>query len=138
MHVLALVQKAADNPDRHAVLQEMQNICALQPTPDALRKLDDCRCFPVKTVLGSIEWVNQSADFAIIDRRDYGELFSGKLKILDLSLEEVHSIKSLLDGMGLEGRYLSNTVRQTTAAEDGSLNQGLTEDLRRKSYAICR
>ncbi|KAF2103412.1 hypothetical protein NA57DRAFT_31443 [Rhizodiscina lignyota] len=138
MHINALEQKAANEPEKQDILQEMLNICAFNPTPDALKRLGNCECFPIKPQLGNLAWVNGSSDFAIIDRREYGELFSGKLKILDLTLEEVHSIKDFLDAMQLEERYLSSAVKPKTSAEGGSLSRTLTDDLRKKSYAICR
>jgi len=143
MHILALEQKVADipdNPDQEAVLEEMLNISALNPPPGALKRLADCKCFPVKLPLpsNSIEWHNRLDDFAIIDRREYGEQFGGKIRMLDLSLEKVHSIRGFLDGMDLERKYLSNAVTRKTSAEHGSLHRLLTEDLRKKAYAICR
>jgi hypothetical protein len=143
MHIIALEQKVTDSldkPDQGTVFEEMMNISALNPTPDALKRLGDCKCFPVRMPLpsNSIEWHNRLDDFAIIDRRNYGEQFSGKIRMLNLSLEEVHSIRGFLDAMDLEKKYLSNAVTRKTSAEDGSLHRPLTENLRKKAYAICR
>jgi len=138
MHINALEQKAANGPEKQGILQEMVNIGAFNPTPDIFKKLDRCKCFPVKSNSGTVNWVDRSRDFVIVDRRELGELFKGKLNMLDLTLEEVHCVRSFLDGMRLQDQYLSNAVQPRTSAEGGSFNQALTDDLRRKSYAICR
>ena len=125
MHINALVQQTADSSDKHVLLQEMVNICAFDPTRDDLKRLDNCKCFPVRSQPGIVNCISRSTDFAIIDRREYGALFTEKLNMLDFTLEEVHSIRTFLNGMGLEERYLSKAVKPKTSAEGGSLNQEL-------------
>ncbi|KAF2808268.1 uncharacterized protein BDZ99DRAFT_50741 [Mytilinidion resinicola] len=137
MHILALMQKAVV-PDKRSIMQEMLNICAFDVTPQAVEKLSDCKCLPVKLPSGEIQWLHRSGTFAIVDRRDYGQIFTGRIKVLDFSLEEVHSLRPLLFTLGLGGQYLSKAVREETTVEGGSIDEHLTEDLRRKSYAICR
>ena len=138
MHIHSLKQKALENPDKGEIMQEMLNICAFKPKPKSLEELSACKCLPVKLRSGTIDWQDRSGEFAIIDRREYGELFSGRVNFLDLSLEEVHSLRSLLVGLGLEDRYTSKAVKETTAVQGGLVNERLTNDLRRKAYAICR
>ena len=77
-------------------------------------------------------------EFAIIDRREYGKLFSGRINTLDFSLEDVHSFELFLRGLGLRKNYLSNSVNLMTDATGSSIDEQLTADLRRKAYAICR
>lgn len=138
MHVLALIEKTSENPNKRDIIQEMLNICAFDLTPQTLEDLSECKCLPVKRPSGELRWQNKSGAFAIVDRREYGEIFAGKVNFLDFSLEEVHSLNSLLVGLGLEGRYTSKAVREITTVQGGSLNQRLTTDLRKKAYAICR
>jgi hypothetical protein len=137
MHILALMQKA-EAPDKRIIMQEMLNICAFDVTPQAVEKLSDCKCLPVKLPSGEVQWLHRSGTFAIVDRRDYGQIFTGRIKVLDFSLEEVHSLKPLLFALGLGEKYLSKAVREETTVEGGSIDEHLTADLRRKSYAICR
>jgi hypothetical protein len=139
MHIRALIQKASDNPDKESILQEMRNVCALNPTPEALgTKLSDCDCFPVKHPSGEIEWLSCADTFVVVDRQEYGNMFRDEIATLDFSLEEVHSVKKFLLCLRLEPRFLSNAVTEETRVRDGLLHQELTNDLRRKSYAICR
>jgi hypothetical protein len=139
MHILSLVQKVQENPEKQIVLQEIRNICALSPKSADLKiKLSDCKCLPVRRSSGETEWLTPSGAFAIIDRREYGDLFRNEISTLDFSLEEVHSIQVFLHGLGLEGRYMSRAVKKETTVQGGQLDQRLTEDLRRKAYAICR
>lgn len=139
MHILALVQKASDSPDKQKVLQEMRNICALDPKPDILwSRLSGCACFPVRKPSGEINWLSCSDSFAIVERIEYGNLFRDKIMTLDMSLEEVHALKSIFLGLRLESKYLSNAVTEETRVEGGLLNSVQTDDLRRKAYAISR
>lgn len=72
------------------------------------------------------------------DRKELGSLFSGKIAILDFTLEEIHAVEVVSRALQLEDRYISTLVStQTTATEDG-VNQILTKNLRLKAYAICR
>jgi len=138
MHVSALVKKVAEEPDKIAVFQEMLNICTLNPTPESLQDLKGCSCLPVRTQSGTIEWCNPSAHFAILDRREYEAVFEGKIRILDFTLEEVHSIRPFLISFGLSTRFLSSAVEEKTTARDNEFDTKLTNDMRKKAYAIYR
>lgn len=139
MHIDSLLQKASSNPNKDEILQEMMNICALSPDPTTLRaKLRECKCFPVKNPSGHIEWLSSVYQYAIVDRNDYRELFAGTVKILDFTLEEVHSVKQLLKGLNMEKHYFSIVVEEETRAETSRINSALTASIRRKAYAIAR
>ncbi|TGO31378.1 hypothetical protein BPAE_0001g02500 [Botrytis paeoniae] len=139
MHILALQKRALENPDKEGILRELRNICALNPTRNVLRdKLSKCKCFPVYRPSQIIEWMDSTGSFAIVDRKEHGDVFRNKINVLDISLEEVHSINQFLVELGLEGRFTSRAVKENTKIEDGLLNDALIEDLRRKAYAICR
>lgn len=139
MHVSALIQKASHHPNKQSVLQEMRNICALNPTPKVLWKnLSNCKCFPVRKPLGEVLWASCLDSFFIVDRADYGNLFRDRIAMLDFTLEEAHSVKPIFLGLKLESKFLSNSVVENTRVEDGVYNSALTNDLRRKAYAIAR
>jgi hypothetical protein len=139
MHILALQKRALENPEKESILREMKNICALNPSADVLQtKLSDCKFLPVRRSSGEIEWMASTSDFAVVDRREYRDIFRNKIDMLDLSLEEVHSLNLFLNCLGLEGRYMSRVVEEETMVRDGQPNDQLTNDLRRKAYAICR
>jgi hypothetical protein len=110
MHLVAFVQKASENPVKKSIMDEMLNICALNPTPESLKRLDGCKCFPIKGQSDNTEWLDHTSVFAIVDRRGYGNLFRGKLKFLDLTLEEVHSIQLLLVALNMRNRCISQLV----------------------------
>jgi len=138
MHVHALKEKASNSLSKENIKQAILNICAFNPTPNDLDGLSDCECFPVAMPSGNLEWVNSKEDFAIIDRREYGEMFFAKIKILDFSLEELHSMKPFLLGLRLDDLFMSGRVEEQTKVEGGFVDERLTNDLRRKAYAICR
>jgi hypothetical protein len=139
MHIHALSQKALISPDKQSLQQEMRNICALNPKPDDLwPKLSNCKCFQVRKPSGELKWSSCSDAFAVVDRTDYGDLFRDKIPTLDFSLEEVHSLKVFLQCLNLEPKYLSNSVTEETRVDGGVFNTELTNDLRRKAYAIAR
>ncbi|TGO13902.1 hypothetical protein BTUL_0061g00190 [Botrytis tulipae] len=85
-----------------------------------------------------VEWLDSTGNFAIVDRKEHGDASKNKINMLDFSLEEVHSINQFLIELGLEGRFTSRAVKEDPKIEDGLLSDGLTKDLRRKAYAICR
>jgi hypothetical protein len=139
MHVHALREKASNlPPNKQDIKQAILNISAFKPSSDSLKGLIDCRCFPVKKPSGRLIWISSRCEFAIIDRREYGESFSKKIDMLDFSLEEVHSMKSFLVGLGLDEKFISNAVKEETKVEGGSIDHSRTNDMRRKSYAVCR
>lgn len=138
MHIRALQQRVMENANREDIIREMMNICALGPDPKEIEALSDCKCLPVKLPSGETKWLNKHANFAIVDRREYGDVFRGKISMLDLSLEEVHSLKVILLGLGLHRFYTSIAVQETTSVQGGLINESLTESLRKKAYAICR
>lgn len=139
MHILALQQRALEKSDKKGILRELKNICALNPVAAILQdKLSKCKFLPVCGPFQAVQWMDSTGNFAVVDRKEYGDLFKDKINMLDFSLEEVHSIKPILASLELEGRYISRIVKEETRIEDGSLNDILTKDLRRKAYAICR
>ncbi|KAI9641117.1 hypothetical protein NHQ30_010547 [Ciborinia camelliae] len=139
MHILALQKHALEDPDKKSILGELKNICALNPVGSVLRaKLSQCKFLPVYRPSEGIEWMDSSDSFAIVDRKEYGDIFKNKINMLDFSLEEVHSINIILVGLGLEERYISRAVKEETKIGNGLLNDTLTKDLRRKAYGICR
>jgi len=139
MHIASLIDKASENPDKSDILQEMRNISVLGCNSDTLRsKLLGCSCFPVRKPSGDIEWLSHASEFAIVDRTAYEILFRDKIQMLDFTLTEVHSVKEMLYGLGLEERMLSRSITEETQAEESSPDLALTESLKSKAYAITR
>ncbi|KAF2421213.1 hypothetical protein EJ08DRAFT_738278 [Tothia fuscella] len=138
MHIRALREKVDHAPTKQDILQMILNICAFKPSPDDLQELVNCHCFPITVFTGRLEWRTSTQWFAIPDRREFRRAFEGKINILEFSLEEVHSIRPFLFGLGLENKYLSSLVTEETQVEGGTNDLRLTLDLRKKSYAMCR
>jgi hypothetical protein len=139
MHIASLIEKSSDSPDKETILQEMLNICPLNPNVETLKaRLTGCRCFPVRKLSGEIEWLDFTKRFAIVDRADYAGMFRDKVNTLEFTLEEVHSVKVLLVGLNLEKQYLSNAATEETESEEAMADSLLTADLRSKAYAITR
>jgi hypothetical protein len=139
MHVMALVQKSENNASKDAILQEMMNICALGPTCESLKSLSDCKCLPIKEAeTGQVVLMDRSAHFAILDRREYGEIFNNSIKMMDFTLEQVHALSPFLKALSLENKYISRQIKEKTKVLDGSFHSRLTDDFRSKAYAICR
>jgi hypothetical protein len=139
MYMVALQKRALQDPDKESVIRDIQNICALNPDPRILQdKLQSCEILPVRHPTGQVEWMASTADFAITDHREYEKLLKDQISILDFTLEEVHSLKIFLHGLGLGQRYLSEAVEEETRVRDGVVDVQLTQDLGRKAFAICR
>ncbi|KAI3326722.1 hypothetical protein HD806DRAFT_551833 [Xylariaceae sp. AK1471] len=123
--------------------QELQQFNSL--LLEAESKLDPspvlkARVFPVKFPDGSVQLLSaSSSDFAIIDRKALGEKFAGLAKILDLTLDEVHRFQPFIHWAGLDERYLSVKVTETTAPVGGDENlQESRRSIKQRAYALCR
>lgn len=82
--------------------------------------------------------VKPNFDFSIVDRNEYGEAFDGKIALIQLSPTEVHNSSKLLLALGLQGQFMSKAVEEVTKVEDGVQNFLLSQELRRKAYALYR
>jgi hypothetical protein len=140
MHITALkTLTALGNPNKEDTFREMINISAFGLIPASAKKdLTACKCFPVRLPSGEIQWMSCNSEFGVVDRSEYGRIFKDHASLLDFSIEEVHDASIFLIGMGLEGRYMSKLVQETTEVRDGLFNDHLTRGFRRKAYALCR
>lgn len=56
MHINALITRSLASPDKKIVIQEILNICALNPNPEVVQTtLANCACFPVRNPSGEIQ-----------------------------------------------------------------------------------
>ncbi|RDW88871.1 hypothetical protein BP6252_00903 [Coleophoma cylindrospora] len=118
----------------------MQNICALDPNQKSMEKLLNCKCFPVRTPNRDIIWMARNEEFAIVDRSELENLFTGKIKMLDFSLEEVHDIDLFFHALGLQTCYLSKLTSHETKVfgSTAAKTRNLIEHLRGRAFAIAR
>ncbi|KAJ4147327.1 hypothetical protein LMH87_001859 [Akanthomyces muscarius] len=107
----------------------------LDPSPLLRAKI-----FPVK--YGNSEPVlrSASADFAISDRAHLREHFWGRVAMLSFDLEDIHKLRPFFAWTELEGRFLSNSVKDITSVlpNSGKPISAAGRDLRRKAYFILR
>lgn len=87
MHILALQKRALEDPDKENILREPKSICELNPTKETIKeKLSNCKFLPVSRPcngLGWVDWVDSTSSFAIVDRKEYSDIFRDKINMLD-------------------------------------------------------
>jgi len=142
---IMLIQALKTYSKEGASLQQLKElmvaISGLSPTEKELKPLGTCSLFPVTLVTGiSIgrKTVDRRADFAIIDREEYGELFKSRVDTLDFPLEDVRRCHNFFMALGLHEKYISNIIEEKTTVDDGNLSMELTRAFTRKAYAIFR
>ncbi|KAI0129810.1 hypothetical protein BJ170DRAFT_593357 [Xylariales sp. AK1849] len=98
------------------------------------------RLFPVKYPDGHANLCSATSPFAIIDRKQHGILFSGKVMTLDYSFEEVYQIQATIKWAGLDTRYTSVTVKDVSAIVGGNKTSvsNPERDLKPKTHGLCR
>ncbi|KAH8586657.1 hypothetical protein B0O99DRAFT_585566 [Bisporella sp. PMI_857] len=140
MHVQALKQLARTlpTPSASAIKQSIMLISSMDPTENDVKDLRRSRIFSVRTTSGQISFADSAADFAIVDRSEYGIAFAGKINLLDYSIAEVRACGSLLLALGLKRLHLSILVEETTKVQDGVISTNLTRNFRLKAYALFR
>ena len=96
---------------------------------------------PVRYSDGSVYLQNSGVQFAITDRAQLEELFGSRINLLDFDLAEVRALKPALVWAGLEDRYLSRLVQETTSLVDSSAKYAVSEpryDIRMKAHGVLR
>lgn len=140
MFVDELIRLANDDepPAISRVKELIRDISILGPTKEALTGLRSCRILPVKGTDGQTGLRSSTSIFAIIDRRQYQKSFEAKVPLLDFSIEEVHEWRSFLFALSLECRYMTQTFKQTTTANDSTIDLVLSREMQEKAFAIFR
>lgn len=81
----------------------------------AKERLIRSRIFPVRHPDGRIELTTMKTNFVIIDRTHLEDFFATRVKSLDFTLDETHRLHPFLQWLGLEGRFLSNLVKELSS-----------------------
>jgi hypothetical protein len=103
-----------------------------------LSHLQNVNFVPVRNGDAEAELHSIASDFAIVDHTRYAEAFRDCAAFLDFDIEEVRVLHPLLMLFGLEQRLLSRAVKEDALYNGVNIkNEALTEDLRRRSYALC-
>ena len=116
----------------------IREISLWKPVENNVQELRDKKILPANSKHGRKILMSPMDTFTIVDRRKYGEIFTGKVAILDFALEEIRSIKTFLSALGLDDRYMSRLANETSEAEDAVEEVTLSEDFRRRAYALVR
>jgi hypothetical protein len=90
-----------------------------EQVPDP-RQVLHAKVFPVKLPTGTVELCSSSVGFVINDRKHLSELFSGKARSLDFDVNEVIRLEPFLKWAGLDKRYLSSSVKETSTVRGDS------------------
>lgn len=140
MHVQALQELARSRPPPSApeMKRTMMHISSMDPTTEDVAGLQRSNIFPVILTNGQKTFTNTTADFAIVDRSEYGSAFAGRIRILDYSIEEVRACRPLLLALGLKRSHLSELVEEKTTVQGGVINSELSQSFRLKAYALFR
>ncbi|KAH7320590.1 hypothetical protein B0I35DRAFT_459384 [Stachybotrys elegans] len=123
-----------------SALRSFSSLLRSDPTHLDRAPLLKASVFPIKYPDGSTKLQSADTSFAIVDRQDLGSKFASKIKLLDFSLEEVRYLKPFFKWLNMEGRCLSNCVRQITSVWGGN-QRPITvpqRDLKRKAHALLR
>ena len=120
-----------------AALNSMLDRETAAPISDALVQ---SRIFPIRQLDGSVDAVSFSQDFIIPDNPPLAQRFSGKLRMLDFSVEEIHRLRPLIHWAGLEARYLSAVVQETSCVTSSAVFPVTSSslDLKMKAHAMLR
>ena len=128
----------SDEPSVPRVKALIEEINTWKPDKDSLVALRSSRFLPVRATDGIVKLADLSAVFAIVDRRYYQDLFKTKIPFLDFDLEAVHELAPFIHALGLENRYISMTIHESSKAKDFVIDWGLTRNMREKAFALFR
>ena len=97
------------------------------------------RLFPIKNADGSTAIVSARTDFVIVDRQHLIAPFENRIRTLDVDVQNALKLKPLLQWAGLDARYLSVCVSESTFVS-GSLRPIASpeRDVKQKSHALLR
>ena len=109
----------------------------VQISKESLRSLKITNFLPVRSLDGSLSLARSDAEFFINDHDRFAAAFKNKLKFLDFGCDELISLHPLFECLKLNQRYLSINVQSETRVGRSTENRPLTEDFRRRSYALC-
>lgn len=133
---------SADPSEIKTMLRELASMLTnaelTDKVEDLLRKLKQSKFLPLSDPgsAGRTPLVSAKDSFFIVDDRRTGDAFHGKVKLLDFPSNEFTLMQPLFAALRLESTYLSRHVTIETSVEDAVADSKLTEDMRRRSFAI--
>lgn len=96
--------------------------------------------FPVRNPEGTVQCVPAQTQFFIVDRESLRLSFEDRVKFLDFSLEEVNDLRPFLEWAGLEDRYVTRRVRESTSVQafDARPIFKPGREIRHRAHALLR
>jgi len=95
---------------------------------------------PVRLPNGEVQLCSWDESFVIMDRKHLGQVFCGKVKILNFDLQELHELKPFIRWAGLSTAYISYMVRETSILNPGE-DRRVSDprfDIRHKAHGLVR
>ncbi|KAI8291498.1 hypothetical protein K4K56_006534 [Colletotrichum sp. SAR 10_98] len=107
----------------------------LDPAPLLKEKI-----FPVRHPDGKVTLEPITTEFFIMDRKNFGLKFASKVKLLDFTVEETHTLEAVFVWLRMGDRYLSFFVRDQDLLLDVYSSSPVQpyRDIKRRAYALCR
>lgn len=138
--VSELVRIADSNeaPPMQKVKELIRDVNAWGPDRTALVDLMECDILPIKASDGHVSLGSRVDVFAIVDRRQYGDLFKARVPVLDFAFEDIHDLEPFISALSLQDRYMSHSIREVSDACDASIDRRLTRHMQEKAYALYR
>ncbi|KAI1385608.1 uncharacterized protein F4822DRAFT_413682 [Hypoxylon trugodes] len=107
-----------------------------KPAEDLLQK----PILPIRNCNGQVTLNSSDVEFAIVDRDRLHDMFGGKMKLLDFTKNEICHLGALIKWAGLEDRYLSWMVKESSDLDSGVKIpiSDPTQDVSKKAYGLLR
>lgn len=132
----------SDTASLEQLRESIWTVNSLLPTESTLpssKNIVRNRIFPIRNAGGSVMRGSIATSFFVVDREQLGELFAPKVKLLDFTLEDVVRLRAFFDWTGLDNRYLSNCVKETTSVSRESVPVlDPNRQVRNRAHAILR
>ena len=143
MYIDSIKAEAKGEASVARIKSTMKLICSLDVEDRDLSSLLDAKVLPIKLangvrVFASASTKGEGVNFVILENIIHRDAFEGRIDILDFSLEEIRNTRPLLLAMGLQERFSSQLVGETTDVNGGSQDRGMTKTFRNKSQAVVR
>ena len=146
------------SPSLQSQIQELQNLCSRQDVSDKffqvtalIKEISSLNpssvnmhgilhstIIPVKDEHGYEKLLRPIETFAIGDRQQYVTIFTGKIAILAIPLEKLRDVRNFLSALGLENRYMSRLVHETSKVANAPQDFALSRDFRQRAYSLVR
>lgn len=122
-----------------ASLQTVNSLLSSEPNQEHAG-FGESKIFPVRYPEGAVRSVSAQTEFFIVDRESLRLQFEDEVKFLDFSLEEVNELRPFIEWAGLESRYVTRCVRESTSvgASDARPISKPHREIRPRAHALLR